>query len=243
MRLPRPEYLPDPQTRQPFCLQWLAASLGLLALFCEPRSFVFNSLQPLLPKCGGWGFYLPLPTFRSVFALQDSSNPLSHPLRQYREPIAPTYPPRHHCQDAPNRISCAARLPADRWNKPWRPSIGKNSIISNAASCSSPSSRPYSSSCWPAAWPSSCIPWSLSIPTPPTSGLSASPFSVSARSRCSSSAIYSSASAPLASSSSKFLKSSSATSSCACKPAPICSKACRTSTISGIALPWSIAAP
>ena len=99
-----PNNLPDPQTRQPFCLQWLAASLGLLALFCEPRSFVFNSLQPLLPKCGGWGIYLLLPTFRCVFTFQNSKNRLSHPLRQYREPIAPTCPRRHHCQDAPNRI-------------------------------------------------------------------------------------------------------------------------------------------
>jgi len=46
-----------------------------------------------------------------------------------------------------------------------------------------------------------------------------------------------------ASSSSKSSKSSSAISSCACKPAPICYKPCRTSTISGIASPWTIAAP
>ena len=87
--------------------------------------FVYNGLPPLwvswpsfaspdplfsivcslfCQNVGGWGIYLLLPTFRSVFALQDSSNPLSHPLRQYREPIAPTSSPRHHCQDAPNRI-------------------------------------------------------------------------------------------------------------------------------------------
>ena len=60
--LPRP----SPTKLTPF----LRYSCGLLPLFLRVASFVFNSLQPLLPKTGGWGslaqviFDLPRRTHR-----------------------------------------------------------------------------------------------------------------------------------------------------------------------------------
>src|SRR5260370_39442476 len=39
--------------------------------------------------------------------------PLSFPPPQYRETIAPSIPPRHHCQDAPNRFF--GRCPSLPW--------------------------------------------------------------------------------------------------------------------------------
>src|SRR6266404_3401433 len=46
--------LPDAQSRQLFYFQRAAASYSLLPLFFTLAPFVFKSLQPLLPKTGGW---------------------------------------------------------------------------------------------------------------------------------------------------------------------------------------------
>src|ERR1700740_1388769 len=45
----------------PLYFHQLAASSLLFALFFVPASFVFSRLQPLLPKCRGWGIPTPSP--------------------------------------------------------------------------------------------------------------------------------------------------------------------------------------
>src|SRR5882762_8789530 len=47
-------------------LQWLADSLSLLPLFCAGAPFIFNRLQTLFAKHGGWG----CPSFPSLCATQ-----------------------------------------------------------------------------------------------------------------------------------------------------------------------------
>ncbi len=66
-----------------------------------PQSLYFHN-HPHCPRVS----LLVLRVSRGRFFTQSvvGEGPLSFPPRQYRETIAPSISPRHHCQDAPNRF-------------------------------------------------------------------------------------------------------------------------------------------
>src|SRR5712671_4882531 len=237
-----------PRCQSPFARPLFSWSYELLL----PQLPCFEKHLRCPPGCGGTSFpthtiaakhpgrgcnaapFVPSLSLRSRYRFRHPSTPLL-----LRQPFLPATIFR----TLRIAFSGAARLSAVRWKLLWQLSIGKNSNASSAVNFSSLLWPPFSSSCWPAAWPYSCTHLSSSIQTPPTNGLLALPSSVSARLLFSSSATCLSASAPSTNSSSKFSKNSSAMSNSACKPAPTFFTPCRTSTISGIALQWNIAAP
>src|SRR5438477_1093981 len=58
-------------------LQWLADSLSLLPLFCAGAPFIFNRLQTLFAKHGGWGDLIP-ETLRDSMRFADFVTFLRH---------------------------------------------------------------------------------------------------------------------------------------------------------------------
>jgi len=168
--------------------------------------------------------------------------PLSLPQRLYRAPIAPSISSREDCQDAPNRFF--GRCPF--LNSPGGNSNGNHQPARTRSSRAPRTSAHHHCGRLRLVLASGLAVFMYRSFSPP-GHRNKWTLRVAFFGFCALTLLFIGylleRQAPSASSSSKFSKSSSAISSCACKPAPTCSRPCRTSTISGTASPWSIAAP
>jgi len=113
-----PRHLPTNLT--PF----LRCACSLLPLFLRVRPFVFNSLQPLLPKTGGWGYLAQL-VFDVCAAMLNFCQPFVFMVLQIAFPATPflsqtsalppgVYPSRSKFpnQESSRRSSAFSALPA-----------------------------------------------------------------------------------------------------------------------------------